>query len=440
MIRQAGAFITVRQAEVKMSERDGICENYLRILEAEMIPAMGCTEPIAIAYAAATLRDVLGGIPETMTASCSGNIIKNVKSVEVPNAGGLRGVEAAAILGAVAGKAELELEVVSQVDDGQREEAKRLYKKGICRCTLAEGEENLYVKISGCLRGTQASVVIQGAHNHIARIEKNGEVIFTQPQLSPETRGDKSQLNIRDILRFADEVPYERIESLMKRQIEMNSAISREGLSKQWGAQVGKTLRQMEGDSLKMKMIAAAAAGSDARMSGCCLPVIINSGSGNQGITVSLPVIVYAEEKGRSEEQLCRALAVSNLLSLHQKKYIGNLSAYCGAVSAGTAAACGVAYLDGAGYDVIGKVIINALGTVGGIVCDGAKASCAAKIASAVEAGLLAYEMAKNDRAFAFGDGLVEGDYEQTIRNIGRMGREGMRSTDEEILHIMMEE
>jgi len=239
-------------------------------------------------------------------------------------------------------------------------------------------------------------------------------------------------------LRFADTVLVDEIKDLLDRQIAFNSAISQEGLSNKWGAEVGKTLFELEGNSLKTRIKAAAAAGSDARMSGCPLPVVINSGSGNQGITVSMPVIVYAHEKGINEEKLYRALVVSNLISVHQKRYIGNLSAYCGAVSAGTAAACGIAYLDGAGYDIIGKIIVNSLGAVGGIICDGAKASCAAKIASAVEAGLLAYEMAKNGRTFAFGEGLVEGDYEQTIRNIGRMGREGMKSTDEEILHIMI--
>ncbi len=421
-----------------MGERYDFEENYLKILNAEMIPAMGCTEPIAIAFASAKLRDVLGTVPDEMVAFCSGNIIKNVKSVEVPNAGGLKGVEAAAILGAVAGKAELELEVISQVTDDEKEKVKELYKKHVCRCELEVGKENLYVKIEGKKGSETGSVTIQGAHNHIAQITKNNEILFEQASISSQDKGDKTQLNIHDILEFAKTVPYEKIKPLMERQIAMNSAISQEGMKNPWGAQVGQTIYEMEGSNLKNKMKAAAAAGSDARMSGCCLPVVINSGSGNQGITVSVPVIVYAREKGKSEEELCRALAVSNLISLHQKRYIGNLSAYCGAVSAGTAAACGIAWLDAAGYDTIGKIIVNALGTVGGIVCDGAKASCAAKIASSVEAGIFAYEMAQNGRVFAFGDGLVEKDYEQTIRNIGRMGREGMKSTDEEILHIMI--
>lgn len=415
-----------------------IYENYLKILHSELIPAMGCTEPIAIAYAAARLREVLGKIPESMTASCSGNIIKNVKGVVVPNSGGLRGVEAAAVLGAVAGKAERELEVVSQVTPEEQDEVKRLCEKGMCSCALVTGEVNLYIRISGKAGKDQASVVVQGAHNHIARIEKNGEVLFEQPQIQTEESGDKSLLNIRDILQFAKEVSVDEVKMLLDRQISFNSAISEEGLSHNWGAQVGRTLYETEGNGLKTRIKAAAAAGSDARMSGCSLPVVINSGSGNQGITVSMPVIVYAGETGAEEEMLYRALIVSNLISVHQKRYIGNLSAYCGAVSAGTAAVCGIAYLDGADYDIIGRIIINSLGNVGGIVCDGAKSSCAAKIASAVEAGLLAYEMAKSGRTFAFGEGLVEGDYEQTIRNIGRMGREGMKATDEEILHIMI--
>lgn len=415
-----------------------IYENYLKILHSELIPAMGCTEPIAIAYAAARLREVLGKIPESMTASCSGNIIKNVKGVVVPNAGGLRGVEAAAVLGAVAGKAERELEVISEVTPEEQAEVKRLCEKGMCSCSLVTGEENLYIRISGKAGKDQASVVVQGAHNHIARIEKNGDVLFEQPQIQTEESGDKSLLNIRDILQFAKEVTVDEVKMLLDRQISFNSAISEEGLSHNWGAEVGRTLYETEGNGLKTRIKAAAAAGSDARMSGCSLPVVINSGSGNQGITVSMPVIVYAGETGADEEMLYRALIVSNLISVHQKRYIGNLSAYCGAVSAGTAAVCGIAYLDGADYDIIGRIIINSLGNVGGIVCDGAKSSCAAKIASAVEAGLLAYEMAKNGRTFAFGEGLVEGDYEQTIRNIGRMGREGMKATDEEILHIMI--
>lgn len=415
-----------------------VYENYLKILHSELVPAMGCTEPIAIAYAAARLREILGKVPENMTVSCSGNIIKNVKGVVVPNSGGLRGVEAAALLGVVAGNPELELEVISQATKEEQAEVKRLCEKGICRCHLVTGEENLYIKISGKAGEDQASVIIQGAHNHIARIVKNGEILFEQPEIQTEEKGDKSLLNVRDILHFADEVSIAEVRTLLERQILFNSAISKEGLSHNWGAEVGRTLYETEGNGLKTRIKAAAAAGSDARMSGCSLPVVINSGSGNQGITVSMPVIVYAGETGASEEMLYRALVVSNLISVHQKRYIGNLSAYCGAVSAGTAAVCGIAYLDGVDYDVIGRIIINSLGNVGGIVCDGAKSSCAAKIASAVEAGLLAYEMAKNGRTFAFGEGLVEGDYEQTIRNIGRMGREGMKSTDEEILHIMI--
>ena len=422
---------------MRTMEDTGFYINYLKILGSELIPAMGCTEPIAIAYAAAKLKEVLGGIPEKMVASCSGNIIKNVKGVVVPNSGGLRGVEAAAVLGAVAGNAELELEVISNVKQEDRDKAKALYHAGMCKCTLVANEENLYIEMYGYFRGDNASVVIKGAHNHISKITRNGKILFEQPEIPAQEKGDKSLLNIRDILRFADTVLVDEIKDLLDRQIAFNSAISQEGLSNKWGAEVGKTLFELEGNSLKTRIKAAAAAGSDARMSGCPLPVVINSGSGNQGITVSMPVIVYAHEKGINEEKLYRALVVSNLISVHQKRYIGNLSAYCGAVSAGTAAACGIAYLDGAGYDIIGKIIVNSLGAVGGIICDGAKASCAAKIASAVEAGLLAYEMAKNGRTFAFGEGLVEGDYEQTIRNIGRMGREGMKSTDEEILHIM---
>lgn len=414
-----------------------IYNNYLKILHSELIPAMGCTEPIAIAFAAAKLSEVLGGMPEQMTANCSGNIIKNVKGVVVPNSGGLRGVEAAAVLGAYAGKAELELEVISQVTAEEQEQVKLLWQQGICRCKLVTGEENLYIRMDGTLGTDEASVVVQEKHNHISLIQKNGEVLFEQTQIQKEENGDKSLMNLKEILEFTDTVEINDVKEVLDRQISFNSAISKEGLENDWGVEVGKTLLSLDGDNLRTRLKAAAAAGSDARMSGCSLPVVINSGSGNQGITVSMPIIVYAKETKAGQEQLYRALVLSNLISIHQKRYIGNLSAYCGAVSAGTAAVCGIAYLDGAGYDMIGKIIINSLGAVGGIVCDGAKASCAAKIASAVEAGMLAYEMAKKGKAYAFGEGLVEGDYEQTIRNIGRMGREGMRSTDEEILHIM---
>jgi L-cysteine desulfidase len=412
--------------------------NYLKILKEELIPAMGCTEPIAIALTAAKAREVLGQMPERMVIRCSGNIIKNVKGVVVPNSGGQKGVEIAAVLGAVAGKAELELEVISQVSQQDIAQATALCELGICSCELEDGEENLFIRADMFAGREAAAVEVRSKHNHIARIEKNGQVIFEQPDISIQQSGDKSKLNIQGILDFSNTVELSDVQQIIERQIEFNSAISKEGLTHNLGAQVGQTLLKFGGNDVRIRARAAAAAGSDARMNGCALPVVINSGSGNQGITCTMPVVVFAEEMGTDRETLCRALVLTNLLSIHQKQYIGNLSAYCGAVSAGAAAACGIAYLEGGDYDVIGKTLINALGTVGGIVCDGAKASCAAKISSAVDAGIMGHEMAKCGLVFPFGEGLVEKDYEKTIQNIGRMGRQGMKSTDTEILNIMI--
>ena len=413
-------------------------DNYVKILRAELIPAMGCTEPIAIAYAAAKARQVLGAMPERMVARCSGNIIKNVQGVNVPNAGGQKGVEVAAILGAVAGDPDLELQVISQVPEKAVEEVRKLNKQRICTCELEEGVENLFIRIEAYAGSDNAVVVIKTKHNHISLIEKNGEVLLKAEDIVTADAGDKSKLNLKDIMEFAETCDLADVDDLISKQIEYNTAISNEGLTNGWGTEVGRILMESGSGSVSTRASARAAAGSDARMNGCAMPVVINAGSGNQGITCTMPVVTYAEELGVSTEKLHRAMVLTNLIALHQKRYIGNLSAYCGAVSAGTAAACGIAYLHGEGYDVIGRTIINALGNTGGIVCDGAKASCAAKIASAVEAGILGYEMSKRGKVFAFGEGIVEGDYEQTIRNFGRLAKEGMKDTDIEILNIMI--
>lgn len=413
-------------------------ENYIKILKGELIPAMGCTEPIAIAFAAAKAREVLGQMPDKMVIRCSGNIIKNVKGVVVPNSGGQKGVEAAAVLGVVAGNPDLELEVISQVQAADIEKAKVLCQTGICRCELEADRDNLFIRAELSCKKNQAVVEIRTKHNHIARIEKNGELLFEQADIEKKETGDKTQLNLKDILDFANEVDIADIDEIIGRQITYNSAIAEEGLKNKWSVQVGQTLMDSDTVSVRDRARAAAAAGSDARMNGCALPVVINSGSGNQGITCTMPVVVYAKELKADQERLYRALVLTNLVSLHQKRYIGNLSAYCGAVSAGAAAACGIAYLHGADYDVIGKTLINTLGNVGGIVCDGAKASCAAKISTAVDAGIMGYEMAKRNLVFPFGEGLVEKDYETTIQNIGRVGRDGMKSTDVEVLNIMI--
>ena len=413
-------------------------DNYVKILHSELIPAMGCTEPIAVAFAAAKARNVLGCMPETIIAICSGNIIKNVKSVIVPNSGGQRGIEAAAVLGAVAGKSDLGLQVISQVTPEQSAEAKILLSKGMCTCKLAEGVDNLYIHIIASAGANSAEVEIRTKHDHISRIIKNGTVLLESPDIQTEVSGDKSQLNVKDILDFANTVELEDVQTVLEMQIKCNSAISEEGLTNTWGAAVGQTILEDEGSSTLQKARAAAAAGSDARMNGCALPVVINSGSGNKGITCCMPIVVYAKELGSSHEQLLRALTLANLVAIHQKRYIGNLSAYCGAVSAATGAACGIAYLQGADYDLIGTTIINSIGTTGGIICDGAKSSCAAKISAAVEAAVLGYGMARRGRRFEFGEGIVDGDYEQTIRNIGCIGREGMKTTDVTILNLMI--
>jgi L-cysteine desulfidase len=415
-----------------------IYDNFVTLLKGDLVPAMGCTEPIAIAFAAAKAREVLGQIPERMVILCSGNIIKNVKGVVVPNSGGLKGVEVAAILGAIGGKPELGLEVISQVSQEDADITRELFEKGICSCELKEGEENLFIRAELIAGDETAAVEVSHRHDHVSRVEKNGRLVFRQLSGSVNGSGSKSSLNIKDILQFANEVDLNDVREIIARQIQYNSAISNEGLTNQWGAQVGKTALLLGGNDPRTRARAAAAAGSDARMSGCALPVVINSGSGNQGITCTMPVLIYAEEMGVSEDVLYRALVLTNLLSLHQKRYVGSLSAYCGAVSAGAAAACGIAYLNGADYDVIGKTLINSLGNVGGIICDGAKASCAAKISTSVDAGIVGYEMAKRDLSFPFGEGIMEKDYEQTIMNIGRVGRQGMKSTDVEILNIMI--
>ncbi len=413
-------------------------DNYLKILREELIPAMGCTEPIAIALTAAKAREVLGREAERMIIRCSGNIIKNVKGVVVPNSGGQKGVEIAAVLGMVAGRADQELQVISRVTDSDIAKANALCRQGICRCELEEGEENLFIRAELRVGQDAVAVEVRSKHNHIAKIEKNGKILFEQPDVPIQHSGDKSALNITNILDFANMVDLAEIRDVIEKQIEYNSAISQEGLRNKFGTQVGQTLLRFGGGDVRTRARAAAAAGSDARMSGCSMPVVINSGSGNQGITCTMPVVVYAEERGVDRETLCRALILTNLLAIHQKRYIGNLSAYCGAVSAGAAAACGIAYLEGGDYDVIGKTLVNALGTVGGMVCDGAKASCAAKVSSSVDAGITGYEMAKCGLSFPFGEGLVENNYEKTIQNIGRVGRWGMKSTDVEILNIMI--
>ena len=416
-------------------------ENYLDILRSELVPALGCTEPIAIAYAAAKARQLLGEFPDSIEMKLSGNIIKNVKGVTVPNSGGLKGIDIAAVLGMTGGNADKALEVLEEITPEHIRKAEALVQKGICTCSLIENVPNLYISAKVRKDGHYAEVTIAEQHTNIIHMEKDGNVLLEKDlQKKDESAAvDKSRLTVKDILDFADQVKLEDIEEVIGRQIRMNTAIAQEGLDNNYGAQIGKTLMHVWGKSATTRACARAAAGSDARMGGCSMPVVINSGSGNQGITVSLPVIVYAEEWEVSKEKLYRSLVVSNLIAIHQKYYIGSLSAYCGAVSAACGAGAGITYMYGGNYHQVSLTIINTLGNVGGIVCDGAKPSCAAKIASSVDAALMASHLSIQNKSFLPGEGIIKGDVEETIKSMGYIGRVGMRATDTEILNVMID-
>ena len=415
-------------------------DSYVKILEEELIPAMGCTEPIAIALAAAKARETLGSMPLACRVEVSGNIIKNVKAVTVPNTGGLKGIEAAAAAGIVAGKAELELEVLSQVTAEEIAAMAEFLKD--CEMTVvpALGDRVFYICVTAEGGGHSASCEIVDYHTNITCIQKDGKVVFQSQGGSGEKQEqtDRSVLSVEEIIRFADCLDTADVAEVIRRQVAYNSAISAEGLKGGWGAEVGKTIRDVYGDDVAVRAKAAAAAGSDARMSGCELPVVIVSGSGNQGMTTSLPVIEYARDMGADEDALIRALVVADLVTIHQKTGIGRLSAFCGAVSAGCGAASGVAYLKGGRYREVAHTIANALAICSGMICDGAKPSCAAKIAAAVDAGLMGYHMFMSGHQFVDGEGIIKKGVENTIGNVGRLAREGMRRTDEEILHIMV--
>ena len=416
-------------------------QNYLEILRQELVPALGCTEPIAIAYAAAKARELLGEFPDSMEMKLSGNIIKNVKGVTVPNSGGQKGIETAAVLGLVGGRADKALEVLEEINQDHIRRARKLVEDGICSCALAENVPNLYISAKAIKDGHCAEVVIAGQHTNIVKMEKDGKILFQKDirTADPDKEADKSRLTVKDILDFADQVQIEDISEIIEQQIRLNTAIAQEGLDNNYGAQIGKTLMHVWGKGVTTGACARAAAGSDARMGGCSMPVVINSGSGNQGITVSLPVIVYAEEWEVSREKLYRSLVVSNLVAIHQKYYIGSLSAYCGAVSAACGAGAGITYMYGGSYHQVSLTIINTLGNIGGIVCDGAKPSCAAKIASSVDAALMAFHLSIQNKSFLPGEGIIKGDVEETIKSMGYIGRVGMRATDTEILNVMID-
>jgi L-cysteine desulfidase len=418
-------------------ERTPHYEDYLNILKEELIPAMGCTEPIAIALAAAKARDALGAAPERCQVEVSGNIIKNVKAVTVPNTGGLKGIEAAAAAGIAVGKAELELEVLSQVTKEQIPAIGALLERCEFQVVPSKGDRVFFINVTVAAGEHTACCEIVDFHTNIVRIQRDHEILFQAEEntSAAKEQTDRSVLSVEEVVAFADCLDPADAAEVLDRQIEYNTAISDEGLKGGWGAEVGKTLRGLYGDDVAVRAKAAAAAGSDARMSGCELPVVIVSGSGNQGMTTSLPVIEYARELNASREDLYRALAVANLITIHQKTGIGRLSAFCGAVSAGCGAAAGIAYLRGGRYDVIA----HTLAICSGMICDGAKPSCAAKIASAVDAGLMGYYMYVNGgHQFVGGEGIIRKGVENTIDSVGRLARLGMRKTDEEILDIMV--
>ena len=422
-------------------ERSDICyAKYVQILKEELLPATGCTEPIAIAYAAAKARAVLGKVPERLLVEVSGNIIKNVKSVVVPHTGGLRGIPAAAAAGAVAGDADAELEVLSHVT-GAEIAAMADYLKAVpIQVRHADTGHIFDIQITAFAGEESAAVRIVDYHTNLVLIRRNGETLL-EKEISQAEDGltDRSFMSVEGIVDFAGSVALSDVRETLERQIAYNMAIAEEGLRNNYGANIGKTLLRGHEDCLEYQMRAWAAAASDARMNGCELPVVINSGSGNQGITTSVPVIVYARETGKSREELLRALVVANLVTTHLKTGIGRLSAYCGAVSAGCGAAAGVAWLQGGRFHKIAHVIVNAVAVTSGIVCDGAKASCAAKIAAAVDAGLLALAMYRDGNQFYGGDGIVKKGVENTIANVGRLARFGMEQTDKEIIALMME-
>lgn len=420
---------------------EAIKNAYISILREELVPATGCTEPIAIAYAAARLRAVLGQTPDQIRAEVSGNIIKNVKSVIVPNTGGLKGIRAAVAAGVVAGDAEKVLQVISDVS-ADLHPAIAAYAQDVpIEIVCADTPRLLDIRLAGEADGHTALVHIANSHSNIVREERDGQVLLEKPvtDSAEDNLTDKSVLRVADILEFADTVDLELVAPLLKAQIDCNTAIAQEGLRTSWGANIGSILLADYPADIKTEAKAWAAAGSDARMSGCEMPVVILSGSGNQGITASVPVVRYARHLGATEERLYRALLVSDLVTIHQKSGIGRLSAYCGAVSAGVGAGAGIAYLLEGTYEAVAHTIVNAVAIISGTICDGAKPSCAAKIAASVDAGILGYHMYRGGQEFKSGDGIVTKGVDNTIANIGVLAKEGMQQTDRTILAIMTE-
>lgn len=416
-------------------------DSYVNILKSELLPALGCTEPIAVAYASSLARDALGGVPDAVEISVSGNILKNVKSVVVPNTNGLKGIKAAAAAGIIAGKADLKLQCISDVTESELQHIRQYVSQAKFNVTQSDSGciFDIIVRVSSGEHKACARIV--GHHTNVVHIDKDGKAILDNLVESDDVKcccPESDTLNVADILEFADKVNLQDVSEVIERQIQYNTAIANEGLTNDYGARVGKLLLNNFGTDIHNVAKATAAAGSDARMNGCTMPVVIVSGSGNQGMTTSLPVIVYAKHLGSSHEQLVRALVLSNLVTIRLKSRIGRLSAYCGAVSAGCGAAAGVCKLRGGNANEISHAIVNAIAIDSGIICDGAKSSCAAKIASAVEAGLVGMEMALSGVNFSGGDGILVDSVEDTIDNVGDIARDSMRETDATIIKLMI--
>ncbi|HWR10487.1 MAG TPA: L-serine ammonia-lyase, iron-sulfur-dependent, subunit alpha, partial [Rectinemataceae bacterium] len=432
--------LILHENEVWMDSQ--LSATFIAILREELFPALGCTEPISIALAAAKAREVLGVEPVSIVVRCSGNLIKNAKSVFVPNTGGLKGIAASAIAGMIAGDSSRGMQVLAALTDADRARIALLLGKNICSTKILEGEDGLHIILTMRAQNGDSSLVeIIHTHTNISRVERNGETLFFRDFAGTDYKAaltDRSGLSIERIFDFARAADMEPLNDLIAMQIECNKAIAAEGLRNTYGLNIGNAVLEVYGDSVWARIRANAAAGSDARMNGCGMPVVINSGSGNQGMTASLPLILYAESMGSGKDTLYRALVLSNLVTIRIKAEIGRMSAYCGAISASAGAAAGITYLAGGTLAQIEAAIVNTLSDVSGIVCDGAKASCAAKIATGIDAAILAHHLAMRGKVYESGAGLVKDSVEKTIDAIGRLGHVGMKETDAEILRIML--
>lgn len=417
-----------------------IYKNYIAILKEEMVPAMGCTEPIALAYGAARAREVLGAEPEKIIARCSGNIIKNVRCVVIPNSGGLVGIPAGVILGAVGGDASRNMEVLEKVSEAARARTRKLLDEDICQVEILDSPVVLHFILEMTAGNDTVSLEIKYDHINVTKIVKNGEVLLDRDRQDAQMEeADRNLLNLEDIKEFADTVDLDEVKTMIDAQISCNMAIAREGMTGKYGLGIGRVIKESYSDDMLTKMRSLTAAASEARMGGCDMPVIINSGSGNQGIACSVPLIVYAKEMELPEYSLYRALVFSNLLTVYQKLYIGKLSAFCGAVSASCASGAAITYMVGGSIDRIKKTIENTLANIPGIICDGAKISCAAKIAASLDAAFLAHHLAMNNQGYAPYTGILQEETSETISCVGLIGKEGMKETDKEILKIMIE-